>query len=102
MPRTIRTYADAPDGSLLVVNGNVRCPGCRRRVPPDMVRDYANIPAQVKLPRWACDACGERAIMEGRITRESVARFLGQSAAAIAKAVRLDRDLPPRRPGGMV
>lgn len=103
----IRTYADAllvgqVEPGLIRDGFNVRCPGCRRRVPPDMLRDYQQAPAQARLTRWACDACGERAVMEGRVTREAMARSLGQGAAAIAKARQLDRDLPPRRPRGTV
>jgi DNA-directed RNA polymerase subunit RPC12/RpoP len=101
MPRTIRTYADAladhrPEPALPVENGNVRCPNCRRRVPPDMLRDYTIRPVGSRLPRWACDACGEREVMEGRATREEFARALGQSVAAIAKAAYLDQALPGR------
>lgn len=98
----IRTYADAlavgqADPALPLQHGNIRCPGCRRRVPPDMLRDYLHAPPAARLPRWACDACGERAVMDGRATREQFAVALGQSAAAIAKARSLDRQLPHRR-----
>ena len=100
----IRTYADAlaagtPDPSIVSDRGNVRCPKCRRHVPPDMLRDYGNAPVAAGLPRWACDACGERAVMDGRATREAFAVALGQSAAAIAKARTLDQQLPPGRRG---
>jgi hypothetical protein len=95
--REIRTYADAPDGSVPIVNGTCRCPGCRRRVPPDMLRDYAALPSSARLPRWACDACGERAVMEGRITRKAVAIALGQSPARVWKAQLLDARLPGRK-----
>ena len=93
----MNTYADTGDGSLAHFGGKVQCPKCGRKVPPDMMRDYTDAPVSAGLPKWACDADGERAVMEGKATREQFAVALGQSTAAVVKARLLDKLAPPRR-----
>lgn len=69
------------------VTGPVRC-GCRRTVDAGMMFDMAQLDAGVAVPRgdrFVCDACRERMIRSGAITKAAYLAAMGAPAELVAR-----------------
>lgn len=75
----------------------IRCPCCGRRTFTDMLRDYRNLPRAICPSEFACDACGEKMVMLGKISRADIARLCEPEdvrAERVEKAEHLDTQCP--------
>jgi hypothetical protein len=74
----------------LADNPVVKC-GCGRITNADMMLDVRALPATLRgQHEFVCDACRERWIMEGRISREGLYRALGAPDTVLARMRRFD------------